>query len=118
MYAALLQGELDGTDALTASQQMLRILMDSMTNAVFWKDVDSCYLGCNNVFANFAGFAPELLLGKSDRDMPWADDAEYDSDWFMDWDRAVIDSGEPRFGILERLQRADGEVRWLETNIR
>jgi PAS domain S-box-containing protein len=116
MYAALLQGELSGDDALAASQQMLQILMDSMTNAVFWKDVDSRYLGCNNVFADFAGFEPALLIGKSDRDMPWAQDAEYDSKWFIDWDRSVVEAGEPRFGILERLQRADGQSRWLETN--
>jgi PAS domain S-box-containing protein len=116
MYAALLQGELSGTDALAASQQMLQILMDSMTNAVFWKDVDSGYLGCNKVFARFAGVEPELLIGMSDRDMPWADSEEFSADWFIDWDRAVIDSGEPRFGILEQLRRADGENRWLETN--
>jgi len=116
MYAALLQGELSGTDALTASQQMLQILMDSMANAVFWKDLNSCYLGSNKVFASFAGVEPALLIGMSDRDMPWADDMEYSADWFIDWDRAVIESGEPRFGILEQLQRADGENRWLETN--
>ena len=116
MYAALLQGELSGTDALTASQQMLQILMDSMTNAVFWKDLDSRYLGCNQVFASFAGVEPALLIGQSDRDMPWADDPEFDSEWFIDWDRSVIESGEPRFGILERLTRADGETRWIETN--
>ena len=116
MYAALLQGELSGTDALAASQQMLQILMDSMANAVFWKDVNSCYLGCNKVFASFAGVEPGLLVGMSDRDMPWANDVEYSADWFIDWDRAVIESGEPKFGILEQLQRADGENRWLETN--
>ncbi|HUS42725.1 MAG TPA: PAS domain-containing protein [Ilumatobacteraceae bacterium] len=116
MYAALLSGKLSGDAALAASQQMLQILMDSLTNAVFWKDLDSCYLGCNRVFSSFAGFDQALLLGKSDRDMPWADDDEYSCDWFIDWDRAVIESGEPRFGILERLRRADGEVRWIETN--
>jgi PAS domain S-box-containing protein len=116
MYAALLRGELSGTDALTVSQQMLQMLMDSMTNAVFWKDVDSRYLGCNQVFADFAGFEPMLLLGKSDRDMPWTDDPEYNSDWFIEWDQAVLTSDEPQFGILERLRRADGELRWLETN--
>ena len=58
MYARLLQGELSGTDALTASQQMLQILMDSMANAVFWKDLQSRYLGCNKVFASFAGSNP------------------------------------------------------------
>ncbi len=116
MYAALLRGELSGTDALAASQQMLQILMDSMTNAVFWKDLDSCYLGCNNVFADFAGFEPALLIGKSDRDMPWADDPEFSDEWFIDWDQAVIQSGESRFGIVERLRRTDGEMRWIETN--
>ncbi|WP_083914571.1 sensor histidine kinase [Ilumatobacter nonamiensis] len=116
MYAALLQGELSGEEALAASEQMLKILMDSMSNAVFWKDLNSQFVGCNQAFSDFAGFEPALLLGKSDRDMPWADDNEFSSDWFIDWDKAVMESGEPRFGILERLRRADGVVTWIETN--
>jgi PAS domain S-box-containing protein len=116
MYAALVQGELSGEAALAASEQMLTILLDSMTDAVFWKDLNSQYLGCNRTFSEFAGFEPALLLGKNDRDMPWADDEEFSSEWFMDWDRAVIESGEPQFGILERLRRADGKVTWIETN--
>ncbi len=116
MYAALLRGEVSGTDELTACQQMLQTLMESMTSAVFWKDADSCYLGCNQVFANFAGFEPALILGKSDRDMPWVDDPEFSAEWFIDWDQTVLKSGEPCFGILERLRRADGDMRWIETN--
>ncbi len=116
MYAALLQGELSGEEALAASEQMLKILMDSMTNAVFWKDLDSRFVGCNQAFSDFAGFEPALLLGKSDRDMPWAEDGEFSSDWFIEWDRAVMESGDPQFGILERLRRADGVVTWIETN--
>ena len=116
MYAALLQGEYGGDAALLASQQMLQILMDSMTNAVFWKDRQSRYLGCNKVFASFAGVEPEAMVGLSDRDMPWADDPDFDADWFVDWDRVVVESGEPRFGIIERLRSAAGEVRWIETN--
>ena len=116
LYAALLQGEYGGDAALRASQQMLQILMASMTNAVFWKDRQSCYLGCNRVFASFAGVEPEALLGLSDRDMPWADDPDFSADWVLDWDRVVVESGEPRFGILERLRSAAGDVRWLQTN--
>ncbi len=116
MYAALLQGEYGGDAALRASQQMLQILMDCMTNAVFWKDRQSRYLGCNRVFAAFAGVEPEAMVGLSDRDMPWADDPEFNADWFIDWDRVVVESGEPRFGIIERLRSAAGDVRWLETN--
>lgn len=116
LYAALLQGRLRGDDALEASQQLLRVLMDSSANAVFWKDLDSRYLGCNHVFAAFAGSEPIDLLGKSDRDMPWADDAEFGADWFMDWDAHVAETGEPVMGIVERLRRASGDLRWVETN--
>ncbi|NOX29793.1 MAG: PAS domain-containing protein, partial [Actinobacteria bacterium] len=116
MYAALLQGELSGTDALTASEQMLQILMDSTMDAVFCKDRNSCYLGCNQIFSAFAGFEPAILIGKSDLDMPWVDDPEFNADWFIDWDQKVMQSGEPCFGILERLRRSDGQMRWIETN--
>ena len=116
MYALLLQGELSGPDALTASQQMLQILMDSMANAVFWKDLRSCYMGCNKVFARFAGVDPSVLVGMSDRDMPWADSQSYSADWFIDWDRQVMETGEPAFGIIEQLRSAAGEERWLQTN--
>jgi PAS domain S-box-containing protein len=116
MYAALVRGELSGTDALAASQQMLQILMDSMTNAVFWKDVNSAYLGCNKVFARFAGVEPAVLVGMSDKDMPWADNPDFPAGWFIDWDRTVIGQGEPRFGIIEQLRSASGEYRWIETN--
>jgi PAS domain S-box-containing protein len=116
MYAALLQGEYGGDAALRASQQMLQILMDSLTNAVFWKDRQSRYFGCNKVFAAFAGVEPEAMVGLTDRDMPWADDPEFPADWFVDWDRVVVESGEPRFGIIERLRSAAGDLRWIETN--
>jgi len=37
--------------ALKASQQMLRIVLDSIPQGVFWKDRDSRFLGCNRVAA-------------------------------------------------------------------
>ena len=116
LYAALLQGRMRGDDALEASQQLLQVLMDSSANAVFWKDRQSRYLGCNQVFAAFAGAEPDDLIGKSDRDMPWADDAEFGADWFIDWDAHVAETGEPVVGIVERLRRAGGDLRWVETN--
>lgn len=116
LYAALLQGRIRGGDALEACQQLLQVLMDSSANAVFWKDLQSRYLGCNHVFAAFAGSEPDALLGKSDRDMPWADDTEFGADWFLDWDAQVAATGEPVVGIVERLRRASGDLRWVETN--
>lgn len=108
-------GELDA-DAGVASQLMLQTLMDSMTNAVFCKDTQSRFLGCNKVFADFAGFEPELLIGMSDREMPWAEDDEFPAQWFLDWDRIVLETGEPRMGIVEQVRGVDGAIRWIETN--
>jgi PAS domain S-box-containing protein len=116
LYAALLQGRMRGGDAVEACQQLLQALMDSSANAVFWKDLQSRYIGCNHVFAAFAGSEPADLLGKSDRDMPWADDIEFGADWFMGWDAHVASTGEPVMGIVERLRRASGDLRWVETN--
>ncbi len=116
MYSALVRGELSGTDALSASQQMLQMLMESMATAVFWKDLESSYLGCNRVFARFAGVEPEVLVGMSDRDMPWADHHDFPAAWFTDWDRKVIETGKPHLGIIEQLRSASGEYRWLRTN--
>ncbi len=115
-YAALIQGELSGIEALHASQQMLQLLLDSMTDAVFWKDLDLTIVGCNRAFSELAGFDPALIIGKSDVDMPWADAEDFGFQWFVDWDRKVLDSGEPSYGILEQLTRADGSVDWIETN--
>ena len=111
MYAALLQGEYGGDAALRASQEMLQILMDSMTNAVFWKDRQSRYLGCNKVFASFAGVEPEAMVGLSDRDMPWADDPDFDEIVVIVKGRRRIREAE--VGIIER-PAARGEVRWIE----
>jgi PAS domain S-box-containing protein len=116
LYASLLQGQVPGTDALVASQQMLQMLMDSMTNAVFWKDLNSRYIGVNKVLAKFAGVEPSILVGKSDLDMPWADSSRYGAEYFIDWDREVIESGEPRLGLLEQIRSVTGEYRWIETN--
>ena len=115
-YAALIQGELSGIEALHASQQMLQLLLDSMTDAVFWKDLDLTIVGCNKAFSELAGFEPALIIGKSDVDMPWADAEQYGVDWFAEWDHKVLKSGEPSYGILEQLTRADGSVDWIETN--
>jgi PAS domain S-box-containing protein len=60
-----------------ASTEMLRTILDTIPVRVFWKDTESRYLGCNRLFAQDAGLAnPNQIVGLSDKDMPWKDDAE------------------------------------------
>jgi len=113
LYAALLRGEITGDAALQTAHRMLELVMDSIPQAIFWKDTDRAYLGCNKVFADLAGLEPGEVIGKSDLDMPWAD---HDAVHFRDWDQIVIDSGKPQFGIVERIHLQDGTALRMETN--
>src|SRR5512135_2400136 len=99
--------------ATQTSLQLLPLIMDNIPQAVFWKDKNLVYLGCNRAFAEDAGFAsPEEVIGKTDFDMPWKDQAElYRAD-----DRHVMDSGEPKLNYEEAQTTPTGSTSWLSTS--
>lgn len=97
----------------TASRQLLQNILDTVPVRVFWKDRDSRYLGCNQPFALDSGHtSPEELLGKSDYDMSWIEQA----DLCRADDRRVIDAGAILLGYEEPQTSAEGRNRWLRTN--
>ena len=99
--------------ALQESQQMLQSVLDTIPVRVFWKNLDSNYLGCNRPFALDAGLqSPEEIIGKNDFEMGWAEQAElYRSD-----DRLVMETGRPKLGYEEPQTTPDGGRIWLRTN--
>ncbi len=101
------------TAELQESQQFLQTVFDTFPLAVFWKDRDSRYLGCNHHFAQDANLSlPSEIIGQTDYDLPWVELADaYRAD-----DRQTIDSGVAKLGLIETLVRADGSSIWLETN--
>jgi PAS domain S-box-containing protein len=95
-----------------SSQVLLQNIVEGVPIRVFWKDRDSRYLGCNTLFAKDAGLAcPEELIGKTDFEMSWKDQAVlYRAD-----DLRVMESGIPNLGF-EVLQMAPGGKKtWLRT---
>jgi diguanylate cyclase (GGDEF)-like protein/PAS domain S-box-containing protein len=69
----------DVTDRINAetearrSKQMLESLIDNIPQRIFWKDLESRYLGCNSAFARDAGLASkEDVIGMTDCTLPWA----------------------------------------------
>lgn len=39
---------------------------------IYWKNLDSVYLGCNQNVATLLGIvSPEEIIGKTDFDLPW-----------------------------------------------
>ncbi len=101
-------------EALLNSRQMLQNVLDHFPGVVFWKDRNSVFLGCNKAFAHAAGLDdPDALIDKTDYDLPWA---HFEADAYRADDRAVMDGGVPKLGIIETQVQADGSVVWFETN--
>lgn len=102
-------------ESLQSSQHMLRTILNHIPQGVFWKDVNSRYLGCNTVVSRAFGWMhPEQMIGKTDYDMPSV--TREQAEFFIQKDQEVICSGQPCYGIIERVTLADGSTIWLETN--
>jgi len=58
-------------DKLRYQEELLRLVIDSIPQYIFWKDINSVYLGCNRRFALLAGVgSPDKIVGKTDFDLP------------------------------------------------
>jgi PAS domain S-box-containing protein len=94
--------------------QMLRLVVDGLPQAIFWKDRNSVYLGCNKKFAIHAGVeSPEDIVGKNDYDLPWKKE---ETELYLDADRRVMETDTPEYHIFEQQLQADGKNAWLDTN--
>lgn len=101
-------------EALRVSEEMFRLVLSNIPQAVFWKDRESRFLGCNKAMAEIVGIDdPEDIVGKTDYDHSATKD---EADFFREWDRRVMDSGRSELHIDERMKRADDTEARLETN--
>ena len=97
---------------LRRSQQMLRLILDSIPQRVFWKErTNLAYLGCNRAFAADTGMAIEEILGKTDYDLL----PEEQADLYRPGDRQVIDTGRPNSYETTKTM-ADGSSRWIRSS--
>lgn len=101
-------------EVLRENRAMLRNILDTVPQAIFWKDRQSVYLGCNQVFAKSVGLEnPDQIAGKTDFDLPWprAEAEAYRAD-----DREVVHAKKSKRHVLEPLQQADGSRLWVDTS--
>ncbi len=62
--------------ALEKEQSLLRSLIDSIPDFVFFKDTQSRYVGCNKAFSAFLGIPESEITGRTDYDLFPAEFAE------------------------------------------
>ncbi len=101
-------------EALKEREALLQLVLDTIPQAVFWKDKESTYLGSNKNFAQDAGQKSALdLIGKTDFDLPWN---QQEAEAFRKDDMRVMDANKAELNIIEPQLQADGKQAWLETN--
>lgn len=98
---------------LSESRNILQTIIETIPMRVFWKDLDSRYLGCNTAFAKDGGESrPEDVIHKVDSQLTWRDQAElYRSD-----DQQVISSDTPKLAFEEPQTTPSGKQIWLRTS--
>ena len=100
--------------ALQESRQVLQKVIDTVPSAIFWKDRESRYLGCNQSFLQMAGLNHVVdIIGKNDYDMVWKPE---ESDWFVELDKRVMSNNCAELDIVEPLLNASGRQSWLKTS--
>lgn len=97
-----------------SGRDFLQLILDTIPQHIFWKDLDLIYQGCNSLFAEVAGVVtPDKIIGKSDFDLVWE---KKEAEAFRHDDRSVMDSAEAKLHIIEPQRQSDGKKAWLETN--
>lgn len=98
---------------LKESQDTLQAIVDNIPRAIFWKDRELRFMGCNKIFASIAGAgSPDDLLGKTDFDMAWSAQAEaYRTD-----DKEVMKSRASKLDIEEVNINSEGKKSWVRTS--
>ena len=99
--------------ALRASESMLKLVLDNIPQAVFWKDRQGIYLGCNGSFVRAAGADRSSgIVGRDDFEMPWGPER---AEAYRAEDADVLASRQPRLHTQEFFRDAEGRERWLDT---
>lgn len=97
---------------LVKQRQLLKSLIDAVPDLIFYKDVNSVYLGCNHAFAHtFIGSTEEEIVGRTDFD--FVKDPELAS-LFVHKDQEMLKAREPRVNE-ETLIMSDGSSMDVET---
>lgn len=95
------------------TQQLVQFLIDSLPYAIYWKNRDLVYQGCNLRFANDVGLeSPEDIIGKRDSDLPWQPG---EAEQFEKIDQRIMDNCVAEQNPDETAIYPDGTQEWFES---
>ncbi len=98
---------------LNKSAELLQLVLDNIPQALFWKDRELVYLGCNRNWGKAAGLENPLeVVGKTDYDLIWKEEA----DLYREQDRQVMETDTPVLHLIEHRHNADEQEAWIDVN--
>jgi rsbT co-antagonist protein RsbR len=100
--------------ALQDTIWMLQSVIDGLPYAIYWKDRDLVYRGCNRQFARDLGLdSPDEIVGKRDADLPWQPG---EAEAFRTTDQRVMTTDAAESDSDETAIYPDGSQEWFETH--
>jgi len=98
-------------EALRRRQEELRILFDLIPAMIWFKDTHNRHLRVNQRVADAIGMSVEQIEGRPCEEI-YPDQAAI----FYADDLTVIESGNPKLGIVEKIRAKNGATRWMQTD--
>lgn len=94
-------------EALDSS--ILRVLMDTIPDRIYFKDIQSRFVRVNKAYAQWHGIdSPESVIGKTDHDFF----AAVHADVAFAQEQEIIRTGVPMIAKVEKLTLKDGSIAW------
>jgi two-component system NtrC family sensor kinase len=101
-------------EKLSKSVELLQLVLDNIPQAIFWKDRNSVYLGCNQNWAQAAGIRNlEDVIGKTDFELFWTPE---EAQLYYKQDQNVMETTIPVLHLIEHRIHADGTQAWIDVN--
>jgi len=98
----------------TKTSLTLQLIIDNIPQAIFWKDLNLKYLGCNIILAQKAGLkTTQDIVGLTDFDLPWKPE---EAESFRRYDKKIMATDLAEYNIIESLRDAMDNETWLNTN--
>ncbi len=95
---------------VSKNHELLRSVTESIDDAVFYKDLELKYIGCNGHFSDLVGLSSEEIIGKDDYELFEKSEAA----GFRDIDTRLLENGRP-MKFKEWRTVSNGEKRYFST---
>jgi PAS domain S-box-containing protein len=86
-------------------ESYLSYIINNLPHFIFWKNIHSTFIGCNQKFSELCGLPTHEIIGKTDHQMPWAN---HQANAYVADDKVILETGIAKLGYEEKQRHRDG----------